>query len=103
MRTPKIGEPLTASIPAAGWRVAEMSPNASYKAAARGVIPTVKIGRRRRVPIAWIEAVLAGATGGGGSTSGSGGSDGMSTSAAVVSADAAAAATDTNAALKVAS
>ena len=42
-------EPLTYSIPVAGG-MAGLSKNASYAAARRGEIPTIKLGGKRRVP-----------------------------------------------------
>jgi hypothetical protein len=42
--------PLTLSIPEAG-REAGLSRNASYAAANRGEIPTIRFGRLRRVPL----------------------------------------------------
>jgi hypothetical protein len=36
---------ITISVPAAGKRLAGLSRNGSYAAAARGEIPTIKIGR----------------------------------------------------------
>lgn len=53
--------PKTISVPEAGARYFAMSRNASYAAAGRGEIPTVKIGRLLRVPIAAMEQILAAA------------------------------------------
>ena len=39
------------SVPAAGKRLAGLSRNGSYAAAARGDIPVVRIGRLLRVPV----------------------------------------------------
>jgi hypothetical protein len=50
--------PATISVPDAGRRYFGMSRNASYDAAARGEIPTVKIGRLLRVPVRAMEAIL---------------------------------------------
>jgi len=50
--------PLTMSVPAAGWRYLGLSRKGSYAAAARGEIPTVTIGRLKRVPIAAMERLL---------------------------------------------
>jgi hypothetical protein len=50
--------PLTLSVPDAGRRYFGMSKNASYDAAARGEIPTVRIGRLLRVPVRAMEAIL---------------------------------------------
>jgi hypothetical protein len=53
-------EPLTMSVPEAGKRYFNLSRNASYDAAARGEIPTIKIGRLLRVPKRRMEAILDG-------------------------------------------
>jgi hypothetical protein len=50
--------PATISVPEAGKRYFGMSKNASYDAAARGEIPTVRVGRLLRVPIRAMEAIL---------------------------------------------
>jgi hypothetical protein len=50
--------PLTISVPEAGKRYFGLSRNGSYVAAARGEIPTVKIGRLLRVPVRALEAML---------------------------------------------
>lgn len=42
-------EPLTLDIPEAG-AMAGLGRNASYRAAALGQIPTIKLGRKQRVP-----------------------------------------------------
>jgi hypothetical protein len=42
---------MTISAPAAGKRLAGLSRNGSYAAAARGDIPVVRIGRLLRVPV----------------------------------------------------
>jgi hypothetical protein len=54
-------EPLTLSVPAAGKKYFNLSRNASYDAAARGEIPTIKIGRLLRVPVRAMERILDGA------------------------------------------
>ncbi|HMF19278.1 MAG TPA: hypothetical protein VKE98_18875 [Gemmataceae bacterium] len=51
-------EPLTISVPEAGRRYFGLSKNGSYDAAARGEIPTIKIGKLRRVPIRAMERML---------------------------------------------
>jgi hypothetical protein len=51
-------KPLTMSVPAAGKRYFDLSKNASYDAAARGEIPTVRIGRLLRVPVRAMEAIM---------------------------------------------
>jgi hypothetical protein len=50
--------PLTLSVPEAGKRFFALSRNAAYAAAARGEIPTVKIGRLLRVPVRALERML---------------------------------------------
>jgi hypothetical protein len=50
--------PLTLSVPEAGKRFFSLSRNASYAAAARGEIPTIKIGRLLRVPVKACEQML---------------------------------------------
>jgi hypothetical protein len=54
--------PWTLSVPEAGEKYFGLSRNGSYDAAARGEIPTVKIGRLLRVPVRALEAQLGGAT-----------------------------------------
>lgn len=51
-------EPLTYSIPFAGF-LAGLGKNASYAAARRGEIPTLKLGAKRRVPGAKWRRILA--------------------------------------------
>ena len=51
-------KPLTTSVPEAGKRYFGLSRNASYDAAARGEIPTIKIGRLLRVPVRAMERML---------------------------------------------
>jgi hypothetical protein len=43
-------QPLTISVPEAGKRYFDLSRGASYQAAERGEIPTIRIGRLLRVP-----------------------------------------------------
>ena len=50
--------PLTLSVPEAGARYFNLSRNASYEAANRGDIPTVRIGRLLRVPVRAMERLL---------------------------------------------
>jgi hypothetical protein len=54
-------EPLTLSVPEAGKKYFSLSRNAAYDAAARGEIPTVKVGRLLRVPVRAMERILDGA------------------------------------------
>jgi hypothetical protein len=58
--------PLTISVPEAGRRYFGLSRNASYMAAARGELPTVRIGRLLRVPVRALEHMLDKATDTGG-------------------------------------
>jgi hypothetical protein len=46
------------SVPDAGREYFGLSRNASYAAAARGEIPTIKIGKLLRVPIVALDAML---------------------------------------------
>jgi hypothetical protein len=57
MRVSKQGE-LTMSVPEAGKKYFGLSRNASYDAAARGEIPTIKIGRLLKVPIVALDRML---------------------------------------------
>lgn len=50
-------EPLTISVPEAGRRLG-ISRNASYDAAGRGEIPTIKIGKLLRVPVRALDRML---------------------------------------------
>jgi hypothetical protein len=49
---------LTISVPEAGRRYFGLSRNGSYAAAARGEIPTIKVGRLSRVPVRAMERLL---------------------------------------------
>ena len=49
---------LTISVPEAGARYFGLSRNASYDAAARGEIPTIRVGRLKRVPVRAMERKL---------------------------------------------
>jgi hypothetical protein len=51
----------TISVPQAGREFFGLSRNASYKAAQRGEIPTLRIGRLLRVPVMALERKLEGA------------------------------------------
>jgi hypothetical protein len=51
-------EPLTISVPEAGKLLADLSRNGSYAAAARGEIPTLKIGRLLRVALLALERMI---------------------------------------------
>jgi len=48
----------TLDVPTAGRRYFGLGKNASYDAARRGEIPTIKIGSRLRVPIVALERML---------------------------------------------
>jgi hypothetical protein len=50
--------PLTISVPEAGRKYFGLSRNASYAAAARGDIPTIKIGKLLRVPVRMLDQML---------------------------------------------
>ena len=49
---------LTMTVPAAGKLYYDLGKNASYDAAKRGEIPTIRIGRLLRVPIIALERQL---------------------------------------------
>jgi hypothetical protein len=49
---------LTISVPEAGRRYFDMGRGASYEAAHRGDIPTIRIGRLLRVPVRALERML---------------------------------------------
>jgi len=51
-------EEITLSVPEAGKRFFGLSRNGSYAAADRGDIPTVRIGKLRRVPLKVLERRL---------------------------------------------
>jgi hypothetical protein len=51
--------PKTISVPEAGRRYFGLAKNASYAAAARREIPTIRIGGRLRVPVVALERMLA--------------------------------------------
>jgi Helix-turn-helix domain len=50
--------PITISVPEAGQRYFGLCRNAAYEAAARGDIPTIRIGRLLRVPVRALERIL---------------------------------------------
>lgn len=54
-------KPPVITIPQAGKIYFGIGRSASYEAARRGEIPTIKIGRKHLVPIAAMDRVLAGA------------------------------------------
>jgi hypothetical protein len=51
-------EPKTLTVPEAGRVYFDLGRNASYEAARRGDIPTIKIGRLLRVPVGAMERKL---------------------------------------------
>jgi hypothetical protein len=53
-----MSEEITISVPEAGRRYFGLCRNAAYDAAARGEIPTIKIGRLLRVPVRALEKML---------------------------------------------
>jgi hypothetical protein len=57
-RTPMTDEILTISVPEAGQKYFGLSRNGAYAAAERGEIPTIRIGRLKRVPVRAMEALL---------------------------------------------
>jgi excisionase family DNA binding protein len=52
--------PLTMSVPEAGKKYFGLSRDGSYRAAERGEIPTIRIGRLLRVPVRVMERLLDG-------------------------------------------
>jgi helix-turn-helix protein len=53
-----IDSAFTISVPEAGKKYFGLSRNASYAAAVRGQIPTIRIGRSLRVPVKALEEML---------------------------------------------
>ena len=51
-------EAKTLSVPEAGWRYFGLGRNASYEAARRGEIPTIRIGGKIRAPIVTLDRML---------------------------------------------
>jgi hypothetical protein len=51
-------KPLTMSVPEAGKKYFDLSRDSSYRAAERGEIPTIRIGRLLRVPVRALERIL---------------------------------------------
>jgi hypothetical protein len=56
-------KPLTIDVPTAGKRYFGICRTAAYDAAARGEIPTIRIGRLLRVPIAALDRKMEEAAG----------------------------------------
>ena len=52
--------PLTMSVPEAGKKYFALSRDSSYRAAERGEIPTIRVGRLLRVPVRAMERLLDG-------------------------------------------
>jgi excisionase family DNA binding protein len=52
------GQCKTITVPEAGARYFGLKRDASYAAAARGDLPTIRIGRTLRVPVAAMERML---------------------------------------------
>ena len=63
---PTTGGAKTLSVPAAGKLYFDLSRNGSYAAARAGVIPTIRVGRRLRVPVVALEKLLENAADRGG-------------------------------------
>ena len=61
MTTDNPSRSYTLTVPEAGARYFGLNRCASYEAAKRGDIPTIRIGKRLFVPTAAIEALLEGA------------------------------------------
>ena len=55
---PATGGAKTLTVPDAGWIYYRLGRNASYEAAKRGDIPTIRVGRLLRVPVAAMERRL---------------------------------------------
>jgi hypothetical protein len=55
---PDNNERLTMTVPEAGKKYFDLSRDASYAAAQRGDIPTIRVGRLLRVPVAAMERKL---------------------------------------------
>jgi hypothetical protein len=55
-------QPKTLTVPEAGRLYFDLGRNASYEAARRGDIPTIRIGRLLRVPIVALERMLQATT-----------------------------------------
>jgi len=55
---PDDNKPLTMTVPEAGKKYYDLSRDASYEAARRGDIPTIRVGRLLRVPIAAMQRKL---------------------------------------------
>jgi hypothetical protein len=49
---------LTMTVPEAGKKYFDLQPGSAYAAASRGQIPTIRIGRLLRVPVALLDRML---------------------------------------------
>jgi excisionase family DNA binding protein len=58
MTEPTGDAPLTMSVPEAGKKYFDLSRDSSYRAAERGEIPTIRVGRLLRVPVRAMERLL---------------------------------------------
>jgi hypothetical protein len=58
MTKPTGDAPLTMSVPEAGKKYFDLSRDGSYRAAERGDIPTIRVGRLLRVPVRAMEQRL---------------------------------------------
>ena len=58
-RRARLGDPLTMDVPDAGYKYFGLGRSASYHAADAGLIPTIKVGGLRRVPIAAMDRKIA--------------------------------------------
>jgi hypothetical protein len=54
-------EPKTLTVPEAGRKYFGLSAQGAYTAAAKGQLPVIRVGRRLRVPVRAMEAMLDGA------------------------------------------
>ena len=55
-------KPRTMSVPDAAWEYLGLGKQAAYRAAKEGFIPTIRLGRTLRVPVAAMEEMLASAS-----------------------------------------
>jgi hypothetical protein len=58
MTEPTDDAPLTMSVPEAGKKYFDLSRDGAYRAAERGDIPTIRVGRLLRVPVRAMEQRL---------------------------------------------
>lgn len=57
-RRKRLGDPLTMSVPDAGYKYYGLGRNASYEAAKSGQIPAIRVGNRLRVPMTAMIKIL---------------------------------------------